>query len=97
VKIEGFPADIQPHLMPCHPGRQVYRCLGCSRSFGIDALLYVCPQCREVLLIEDVERRRLQNIPGEQWRRIFDFRRMLNLPALKGIYRYHEFIGPGIP
>jgi hypothetical protein len=35
--------------------------------------------------------------PRSLWRRIFDFRRMLNLPALKGIYRYHEFIGPVIP
>ena len=25
------------------------------------------------------------------------YRKMLNIPALKGIYRYHEFIGPVIP
>ena len=31
------------------------------------------------------------------WRRIFDYRKLLTLPALKGIYRYHEFIGPVLP
>jgi threonine synthase len=97
VRIEAFPADIQARLMPAHTGRLVYRCLGCGGSFGIGELLYVCPECRQVLLIEDLERDRLRETPGELWRRIFDFRRMLNLPALKGIYRYHEFIGPGIP
>ncbi len=83
--------------MPAHAGRMVYRCLGCGGCFGIDQLLYVCPECRQVLLIEDEQSSRLRETPGELWRRIFDFRRMLNLPALKGIYRYHEFIGPAIP
>ncbi|MBW2572505.1 MAG: pyridoxal-phosphate dependent enzyme, partial [Deltaproteobacteria bacterium] len=34
---------------------------------------------------------------GEIWRTIFDYRKMLTIPALKGIYLYHEFIGPVIP
>ncbi len=97
MRIDEFPGDIQSRLIPSHEGRMVYRCLGCGAQFGIEALLYVCPECRQVLMIEDVEARRLREIPGGLWRRIFDFRRMLNLPALKGIYRYHEFIGPVIP
>ncbi len=97
MKLEAFPADIQPRLIPSHAGRMVYRCLGCGAQFGIKELLYVCPECRQVLMLEDVEARRLRETPGSEWRRIFDFRRMLNLPALKGIYRYHEFIGPVIP
>jgi threonine synthase len=40
---------------------------------------------------------RLKQRPADRWRRLFDYRRMLTVPALKGIYRYHEFIGPVIP
>ncbi len=97
MRIEAFPTDIQPRLIPSHAGRMVYRCLGCGAQFGIAELLYVCPECRQVLMIEDLEAQRLRETPGDVWRRLFDFRRMLNLPALKGIYRYHEFIGPVIP
>jgi threonine synthase len=74
VKIEGFPHDIQPHLMPSHDGRMVYRCLGCGGQFGIEQLLYVCPECRQVLLLEDANFERLKAAPGTLWRRIFDYR-----------------------
>jgi threonine synthase len=97
MKLNDFPADIQPHLLPSHTGRMVYRCLGCNAQFGIERLLYVCPECRQVLLIEDLNFPRLKDTPGRAWRQIFDYRKMLNLTALKGIYRYIEFIGPVIP
>jgi threonine synthase len=74
-----------------------YRCLGCQRGFGIERMLYTCPDCGQVLLIEDQDPHRLQAMGPEHWRRLFDHRRMLNLPALKGIYRYHEFLGPILP
>ena len=51
----------------------------------------------QVLLIHDTQFDRLKAIDGKMWRQIFDYRRMLKIPALKGIYRYHEFIGPVIP
>ncbi|MGD8261145.1 MAG: threonine synthase [Desulfobacterales bacterium] len=97
MKLDEFPYDIRPELLPHHAGRLIYRCLGCSREFGIDKLLYVCPDCRHVLLIYDQNFDRLKDIPGHRWQRIFDYRKMLTKPALKGIYRYHEFIGPVIP
>jgi threonine synthase len=97
MRLADFPAEIRPHLMPSHPGRLVYRCLGCGGTFGIERLLYVCPDCRQVLLIEDERFDALRAVPGRQWQRIFDYRRMMTLPALKGIYRYHEFIGPVVP
>ena len=97
MKVEEFPSDVQPHLIPSHAGHLVYRCLGCGAQFGIERLLYVCPECREVLLLEDAEFERLKAFPGTFWRRVLDYRKMLTLPALKGIYRYHEFIGPVIP
>jgi threonine synthase len=97
VNITEFPIDIQPHLLPAHEGRMIYRCLGCDGQFGIEQLLYVCPKCRQVLMIEDLNFERLKASRGDHWRRIFDYRAMLTLPALRGIYRYHEFIGPVIP
>ena len=97
MKSDNFPEEIRPYLLPSHNGRLIYRCLGCRAEFGIDKLAYVCPECGQVLLIYDQNFDRLKEIPGERWQQIFDYRRMLNIDALKGIYRYHEFIGPVIP
>jgi len=93
----SFPPDIAPMIIPQPAGELVYRCLGCNETFGIEQLLYTCPSCRAVLMIEDLDRRRLQRIPGPTWRRLFDYRKMSRLAALKGIYRYHEFLGPVMP
>ncbi|MBE9545593.1 MAG: threonine synthase [Proteobacteria bacterium] len=97
MKPDYFPEEIRPYLQPSHEGRLIYRCLGCQGEFGIEKLAYVCPDCGQVLLIYDQNFARLKEIPGELWRQIFDYRRMLNIDSLKGIYRYHEFIGPVIP
>ncbi len=97
MKPNDFPDDVRPHLQPSHAGELIYCCLGCGREYGIDSLLYICPACEQVLLLYDQNFSKLKNISGALWQRIFDHRRMLNVPALKGIYRYHEFIGPVIP
>lgn len=97
MKPKNFPSEIQPFILPQHRGDLIYRCLECGRTYGIDALLYTCPNCRQVLLIEDNKFDELKKISGELWQRIFDYRKMLTLPSLKGIYRYHEFIGPIMP
>ncbi|MFP4452655.1 MAG: threonine synthase [Desulfobacterales bacterium] len=97
MKPEDFPEDIKPYLIPEPAGKLIYRCLGCAAEFGIRNLLYTCPECGHVLLIYDADFNRLKQIPGNIWRRIFDYRRMLNIPALSGIYRYHELIGPVLP
>jgi threonine synthase len=97
MKPAAFPKDIQPYLVPAPRGELVYECLGCSATFGIERLLYTCPDCGKVLLIQDRKFEELQKIDGTLWRNIFDYRKMLTLPALRGIYRYHEFIGPMMP
>lgn len=97
MKLEHFPEEIKPHLIPQPSGELIYRCLNCSEVYDIQKLLYTCPACGHVLLIYDKHFEELKSIAPLQWHRIFDYRRMLNLPALKGIYRYHEFIGPIIP
>ena len=97
MRIEDFPEKIQAHLIPQVAGTLVYRCLGCGETFDISELLYTCPACGEVLLLIDLDAGRLKERPPETWRQIFDYRRMLNQPSLRGIYRYHEFLGPIIP
>jgi len=97
VKLESVPQDIRPYVIPKPGGKLIYRCLGCSMEYGIDTLLYTCPQCGHVLLIYDQHFDRLKKIPADTWHRIFDYRKILTLPALRGIYCYHEFVGPIIP
>ena len=97
MRRDQFPEEIRPNLVPEPGGELVYRCLGCRGEHGIESLLYTCPDCGSVLLIQDRQFDRLKVIDGEHWQRILDYRRMLKIPAVKGIYRYHEFIGPVIP
>jgi threonine synthase len=97
MKIEEFPQEIRPYLVPKPGGRMFYQCLGCDTEFGIDRLLYACPDCGSVLLLQDKNMDHLKEMGGALWRNIFDYRRMLNHQALKGIFRYYEFIAPVIP
>ncbi|KPJ78502.1 MAG: threonine synthase [Deltaproteobacteria bacterium SG8_13] len=97
MKLSAFPEEIRPHLLPAPGGKLVYRCLDCREEFGIAQLLYTCPNCGQVLLLHDQKFQQLLDRPPALWHRLFDYRKMLNVPALKGIYRYHEFIGPVIP
>jgi len=97
VKPEDLPADVRPYVLPPVRGDLVYRCLGCGRTHPIEKLLYTCPDCRRVLMIEDRNFDILKDIAPALWHRIFDFRKTLSRPALKGIYCFHEFLGPNIP
>lgn len=97
MKPDDFPAHIKNLLIPKPSGQLKYHCLGCKNIYGIKELLYICPECGQVLLIFDEQFERLKTVPPATWRQLFDYRRMLKIPALKGIYRYHEFIGSTIP
>ena len=97
MKIEQFPEDIRPYILPEPTGRMTYGCLGCNRSFGIERLLYTCPHCGSVLLLKNENIDDIHRLGGKAWRSVFDYRRMLNQNALKGIFRYYEFIAPVIP
>jgi threonine synthase len=97
MKTDLFPEHIRPHLIPEPRGELFYRCLGCGAEHSVEKLLYVCPECNAVLMIHNRDQERLHQLPGTLWQQIFDFRKMLKIPALKGIYRYHEFIGPILP
>jgi len=97
MKIDQFPEEMRPYILPEPDGQMIYRCLDCETEFGIDRLLYTCPECGSVLLLHDKNVKRIREVGGTQWRKIFDYRRMLNHQSLKGIFRYYEFIAPIIP
>jgi threonine synthase len=97
MKIEQFPEEIRPYLIPEPKGQMFYKCLGCDTEFGIDQLLYACPDCGSVLLLHNRNSEHLKEKDGVMWRKIFDYRRMLNHQPLNGIFRYYEFIAPIIP
>ena len=92
-----FPVEIRDLVIPGTSGRYVYHCLGCGRDWSIEDLLYTCPECRSVLLIEDREWDRLKKVPGRAWRQLFDYRKMVDHPSLNGIFLYYELIAPVIP
>ena len=97
MKTSRFPDHIRPHLIPEPHGRMVYRCLGCRGQFDGDQLIYTCPGCGNVLMLHHTGDSGMDTLDGTTWRTLFDYRRMLNLQALKGIFRYYEFIAPIIP
>ena len=97
MRIDDFSPEDRKSLLPRPGGDLAYRCLGCGAWHGIESLLYTCPECGAVLLIEDRNWDELKKTPGQAWRRIFDLRRMVNQPALKGVFRYAELLAPVVP
>jgi threonine synthase len=97
MRLAEFPEDIKDFLMPAPSGRMYYRCLACRAEFDIDNLLYTCPSCGGILMLQHQTTPEWAARDGALWRRIFDYRRMLNANPLKGIFRYYEFIAPIIP
>jgi len=97
MKFNEFPEDIRKYLIPEPSGRMLYWCLECKNEFDIDQLLYTCPSCGGLLMLYHEGEEEIRNREGAVWRRIFDYRRMLNFNPLRGIFRYYEFIAPIIP
>jgi len=92
-----FPEDIQEHIIPKVSGNYEYHCLNCCNVWDIDQLLYTCPSCGHVLMIKDQQSDRLKQLTAKQWHKIFNYRKLLNIQGLKGIFRYHEFLGSVLP
>ena len=97
MELSQFPNNIRPYIIPKIDGQMEYRCLSCHQAHSIDNLLYTCPDCGGVLLIYDLEEKKKRQRSGKLWRRIFDYRRMTTIPALQGVFLFHEFIAPIIP
>ena len=81
-------------LFPTYRGQMRYRCLSCPATHGIDELLYTCPECGGVLLLEDGTFDSLKAHSGEAWRQVFDLRAAGKKKALRGIFRFYELMAP---
>ncbi len=97
MKIEQFPKHIQNYLLPEPHGKMFYQCLGCQKKYEPDQLLDTCPKCGSIFLLYDANTQYINEIGGQKWREIFDYRKMINNKAINGIFRYYEFIAPIIP
>jgi threonine synthase len=97
MKINDFPEHIRDSLIPSPTGDMVYKCLKCESEHDSGKLLYTCPRCGGVLMLHNKNTETIDSTPWGKWREIFDYRRMLNVTALRGIFRYYEFIAPIIP
>ena len=82
------------HDFPAYRGRMEYVCLHCGKRYPIDELLYTCPACGTVFLLEDVNFDQLKKTTGAQWRDIFDARAATRCTPLKGIFRFYELMAP---
>ena len=79
---------------PAYRGRMEYVCLDCGARYPGDSLLYACPQCGGVFLLENLDFERLKERDGAAWRELFDARAATRDTALKGIFRYYELLAP---
>jgi threonine synthase len=86
--------NIHHDVFPAYRGRMVYACLGCQQRLDIAELHYTCPQCGEVLLLEDESFEQLCDTSGAQWRELFDLRAATRRSELKGVFRFYEMIAP---
>jgi len=97
MKLAEFPDNIRHYLIPAPSGKMYYRCLACGAEFDIERLLYTCPSCGGLLMLQQQSDPKDTFRDGALWRKIFDYRKMLTDNSLKGIFRYYEFIAPIIP
>ncbi|MEI6126044.1 MAG: threonine synthase [Pseudomonadota bacterium] len=97
MKPEKFPSHIQKYLIPEYEGDVVYECIACEKTFSLDQFLYTCPDCKSLLKLRDRNFDQLKKIDGRLWQEIFDYRRMLAMEPLRGIFLFKELLFPSIP
>ncbi len=79
---------------PKYRGELEYRCQVCGNKYPADELLYTCPHCKGVFLLEDKRFEELKKYPPETWQEIFDKRAATKLYPLRGIFRFYELMAP---
>ena len=56
---------------PARRANMEYVCTGCGSRHGVDELLYTCPECGGVLLLEDLDFDALAEVGPEHWRALW--------------------------
>lgn len=79
---------------PARRARMEYVCMNCGARHGIDELLYTCPDCNGVFLLEDLDFDAMAEVRPEHWQAVFDNRRATRTIALRGIFRFYELMAP---
>ena len=79
---------------PTYRAQMEYVCLGCGARHTIDELLYTCPSCGGVFLLEDTTFDKLKEHGGAYWRNLFDSRAATRNTALRGVFRFYELMAP---
>lgn len=79
---------------PTWRGQMEYVCLNCQTRFPGDQLLYTCPACGGVFLLEDTKFNELARTSPKQWRDTFDARRGGKLLQLQGVFLFYELVAP---
>lgn len=79
---------------PTERHQMEYVCTHCHSHHSIDELLYTCPDCDGVLLLEDMDFEAWKQTPPQAWRTLFDERAASKNPALRGIFRFYELMAP---
>ena len=79
---------------PSYRGHMEYRCLACGKRRPADSLLYTCPDCGGVFLLENTDFDSLKKHDGAYWRSLFDARLSTRTKALKGVFAYYELLAP---
>jgi len=80
---------------PAYRGSMEYVCLACGKRYPGDSLLYTCPDCGGVFLLEDTTAETLRERgDSAYWRGVFDARAASRRNALRGVFRYYELMAP---
>ena len=74
--------------------RMEYVCMACGHRHPVDSLLYTCPDCGGVLLLEDLDFDDMKKQGAQYWRDLFDARRATRTRALRGVFRFYELMAP---
>ena len=82
------------HNFPSYRGNLEYVCLSCNARYDSNELLYTCPKCNGVFLLEDNNFENLKTLSGQEWRKLFDSRSSSRITAMRGIFRYYELMAP---
>ncbi len=79
---------------PTYRGKMEYHCLHCGKRYDADNLLYTCPECKGVFLLENICENELAKTSGKDWQSLFDNRAATRRTALRGIFRFYELLAP---
>ena len=97
IQLEEYPPDIREHLIPEYTGDVVYECIECGQTFSLNQFLYTCPACKSLLRLHNRDFVSLKKISGSLWQKIFNYRKLLRIESLQGIFLFKEILFPSVP